>query len=57
MRELVEEEENILKYKGSMLPDEMLIQAKKDGFADKYLSQLLGIPERISAKSVRLLVA
>jgi carbamoyl-phosphate synthase large subunit len=46
MRELVEEEENILKYKGSMLPDEMLIQAKKDGFADKYLSQLLGIPEK-----------
>jgi carbamoyl-phosphate synthase large subunit len=28
-----------------MLPDELLIQAKKDGFADKYLSQILGISE------------
>lgn len=27
------------------LPDEMLITAKKDGFSDKYLSQLLGLPE------------
>ncbi len=27
------------------LPDEMLITAKKDGFSDKYLSQLLEIPE------------
>lgn len=45
MRELVEEEEEILAHKGSMLPDEMLIAAKKDGFSDKYLSQLLGITE------------
>ncbi len=45
MKELVEEEEEILKYKGSMLDDEMLITAKKDGFSDKYLSQLLEIPE------------
>ena len=45
MKELVDEEEEILKYKNSMLPDDMLIQAKKDGFADKYLSQLLAIPE------------
>ena len=45
MRELVEEEEQILTYKGSMLPDELLIAAKKDGFSDKYLSQLLEIPE------------
>ncbi len=45
MRELVEEEEEILKYKGSMLPDELLISAKKDGFSDKYLSQLLEIAE------------
>lgn len=29
-----------------MLPDEMLEQAKKDGFADRYLSQLMDIPEK-----------
>lgn len=45
MKELVEEEEAILRHKGSMLPDEMLTAAKKDGFSDKYLSQLLEIPE------------
>ena len=45
MKELVEEEEAIIKCKGNMLSDDMLIAAKKDGFADKYLSQLLEIPE------------
>lgn len=45
MKELVEEEESILRHKGKMLPDEMLVTAKKDGFSDKYLSQLLEIPE------------
>ena len=45
MKELVEEEEEILKHKGSMIDDNMLITAKKDGFSDKYLSQLLSIPE------------
>ncbi len=64
MKELVEEEEAILRYRrggkaqegegsaadsvcGGMLPlpDEMLITAKKNGFSDKYLSQLLEIPE------------
>ena len=45
MRELVEEEEKILKYKGGLPADELLIQAKKDGFSDKYLSQLLEIAE------------
>ena len=45
MKELVEEEEEILKHKGSMPEDAMLIAAKKDGFSDKYLSQLLEIPE------------
>jgi carbamoyl-phosphate synthase large subunit len=55
MKELVEEEEKILKYKGDILPDEILIQAKKDGFADKYLSKLLGIPEKeIRAKRISL---
>jgi len=46
MRELVEEEEQILAHKGGFLPDDMLVQAKKDGFSDKYLSQLLGVPEK-----------
>ncbi|MFC1898962.1 carbamoyl-phosphate synthase large subunit [Chloroflexota bacterium] len=46
MKELVDLEEQILKYKGKPLPDELLIQAKKDGFADQYLSQLLGTPEK-----------
>ena len=45
MRELVEEEEEILKYKGGLPADELLIRAKKDGFSDKYLSQLLEISE------------
>ena len=46
MRELVQEEEEILKYKGSLPPDALLVQAKKDGFSDKYLAQLLGVPEK-----------
>ena len=46
MKELVELEERILQYRGKMLPDDLLVQAKKDGFADRYLSKLLGIPEK-----------
>jgi carbamoyl-phosphate synthase large subunit len=46
MKELVELEEQILKFEGSTLPDSLLIQAKKDGFADKYLAKLLEVPER-----------
>ncbi|MCL2163954.1 MAG: carbamoyl-phosphate synthase large subunit [Oscillospiraceae bacterium] len=45
MRELVELEKEILSYKKRVLPDELLIKAKKDGFADKYLSKLLEVPE------------
>ena len=45
MRELVEEEEQIIANKGKMLSDEALTKAKKDGFSDKYLSQLLEISE------------
>ncbi len=45
MKELVEEEEALLAYKGGFPPDEMLVSAKKNGFADKYLSQILDIPE------------
>jgi carbamoyl-phosphate synthase large subunit len=46
MKELVDLETTILAFKGKQLPDELLIRAKKDGFADKYLSKLLGIPEK-----------
>ena len=45
MKELVEEEEAILACKGGLPSDKLLIAAKKDGFSDKYLSQLLEIPE------------
>ena len=45
MAELVELEEEVLKYKGKDLPDELLIRAKKDGFADKYLGRILGVKE------------
>jgi carbamoyl-phosphate synthase large subunit len=46
MRELVQVEEKILQYKGKQLPDELLIQAKKDGFGDRYLAQILAISEK-----------
>lgn len=45
MKELVEEEEALTASKGSMPADELLISAKKDGFSDKYLSQILDISE------------
>ncbi|MDD5284272.1 MAG: carbamoyl-phosphate synthase large subunit [Desulfuromonadaceae bacterium] len=45
MKELVLLEEQVLKHKGTLLPDELLLQAKKDGFADRYLAQILAVPE------------
>lgn len=45
MKELVDEEEELLKFKGSLPSDELLTKAKKDGFSDKYLSQLLSVSE------------
>ena len=45
MKELVEEEEALAKSKGSLPSDDALISAKKNGFSDKYLSQILEIPE------------
>ena len=45
MKELVEEEEALIANKGSLPSDEALISAKKNGFSDKYLSQILEIPE------------
>ncbi|MDO4602336.1 MAG: carbamoyl-phosphate synthase large subunit, partial [Eubacteriales bacterium] len=45
MKELVDEENELLANKGSLPSDELLTSAKKDGFSDKYLSQILEIPE------------
>ncbi|MFZ5587993.1 MAG: carbamoyl-phosphate synthase large subunit [Thermodesulfobacteriota bacterium] len=44
MRELVELEEQILAHRGALPPDELLIQAKRDGFSDRYLAQILSTP-------------
>ncbi len=45
MKELVEEEEALAAVKGTLPSDEMLISAKKNGFSDKYLSQILEVSE------------
>ncbi len=49
MKELVEEEQAILAYAsehpGEQLPEDQFAAAKKDGFSDRYLGQLLNIPE------------
>lgn len=45
MKELVEEEEALAAHKGTLPSDEALTTAKKDGFSDRYLSQILEIPE------------
>jgi len=46
MRELVRLENEILAFQGGLPPDDLLIRAKKDGFADKYLARLLKMPEK-----------
>ena len=46
MKELVALEETVLACKGKALSDDLLIQAKKDGFADRYLAKLLGVKEK-----------
>ncbi|MHC5159500.1 MAG: carbamoyl-phosphate synthase large subunit, partial [Planctomycetota bacterium] len=45
MKELVDLEEKLLAHKGKTVPDELLKQAKQDGFADAYLAKLLAVPE------------
>ncbi len=58
MKELVDEEEHLKTYKGNIPPIDVLENAKKDGFSDRYLSDLLDVPEedirktRISANIV-----
>ncbi len=46
MKELVELEEKVLACKGKQVPDDLLVQAKKDGFADRYLARILEVPEK-----------
>jgi carbamoyl-phosphate synthase large subunit len=46
MQEMVLLEEEILQHTASSLPDELLARAKRDGFADRYLAQLLSAPEK-----------
>ncbi|MDL2232309.1 carbamoyl-phosphate synthase large subunit [Ruminococcaceae bacterium OttesenSCG-928-L11] len=45
MKELVELEEKIKQYTIDTIPPELLTQAKKDGFADKYLAAVLNCDE------------
>ncbi|HDQ41281.1 MAG TPA: carbamoyl-phosphate synthase large subunit [Desulfonatronum sp.] len=45
VRELVELEEQILSLQSRVIPDDLLIQAKRDGFADRYLARLSGVSE------------
>ncbi len=45
MRELVQEEEALLRHRGRIPPASLLTQAKQDGFADRYLAEILGVPE------------
>lgn len=55
MAELVALEEKLLTYKGKDVPDELMIEAKKDGFSDRYLSTILKISEdKIRAQRTRL---
>lgn len=51
MKELVEEEEALKAYKGSVPPKEILRNAKLNGFSDKYLSQVLLVPEKVIRES------
>ncbi|MBU2055505.1 MAG: carbamoyl-phosphate synthase large subunit [Proteobacteria bacterium] len=55
MKELVELEEEILAFKGRDLPDDLLVRAKMDGFADRHLAKLLGVAEaRIREQRTKL---
>ncbi|MDO4558168.1 MAG: carbamoyl-phosphate synthase large subunit, partial [Planctomycetia bacterium] len=49
MKELVDREEELLVYRGRFaeMPDDLLVAAKKEGFADRYLAWLLETPEPV----------
>ncbi len=46
-KELADFELALQKYAFPSLPDQMLIEAKRMGFADKYLAKLFNVPERL----------
>ena len=50
MAELVALEEKLLSHKGKSIPDSLLIQAKKDGFADRYIAKILNTSENTIRK-------
>ena len=55
MAELVALEEKLLTYRGKDVPDDLMIEAKKDGFSDRYLAKILKISEdKIRGQRTRL---
>jgi len=46
MKELVELEEALLTHSWKTLPDELLVEAKEAGFADRYLARLFNVQEK-----------
>ena len=47
MKELADFEKELEKHSFLALPDAMLVEAKKQGFSDKYLAKLFSVPERM----------
>lgn len=45
MKEILDEEESLIAIKGNVPEKNVLRQAKLDGFSDRYLSQILEVPE------------
>jgi len=55
LKEMLDMEAGIMSHKGKALPDALLIKAKKDGFADKYIAKMLDVPEQdIASKRMSL---
>ena len=54
MKELVDEEEALLACKGALPSDAQLISAKKNGFSDKYLSQLAVSEDDVRNRRIEL---
>jgi len=52
MKELVDLEQELLRYQGGLPPNALLQQAKKDGFSDQYLGRILKVPE-VAIRSAR----
>ncbi len=46
MQELVALEEELLCHRGALPPDDLLLRAKRDGFADRYLARILDVAEQ-----------